>query len=200
EGLNSDDRLTKPMVKRDGAWHETDWQMALEHVVEEIKRIRGAHGSEALGALLSPHATLEEMHLAQKLLRALGSDSVDFRLRQSDFSAKDEGVPWLGMPIAEFATLDRALVIGSFLRKDHPLLAHRLRQATKKGAQLSILTCADEELLMRVAHREIVAPSALPPALAQIVAAAAIGAGKSAPGALADLEPPAAAQVIAASL
>ncbi|HVP88063.1 MAG TPA: NADH-quinone oxidoreductase subunit NuoG, partial [Casimicrobiaceae bacterium] len=59
EGLNADDRLTKPMIKRDGAWHETDWQTALEHVVAELKRIRGEHGPEALGALVSPHATLE---------------------------------------------------------------------------------------------------------------------------------------------
>ena len=136
EGLNADDRLTKPMIKRDGAWHETDWQTALEQVVGEIKRVREQHGAESLGALVSPHATLEEMHLAQKLVRALGSENVDFRLRQCDFSAKDEGVPWLGMSIAEFAALDRTLVVGSFLRKDHPLLAHRLRQTTKKGAQL----------------------------------------------------------------
>jgi len=200
EGLNSEDRLTKPMVKRDGSWHETDWQTALEHVVRELKRIRDRDGGEALGALVSPHATLEEMHLAQRLVRGLGSDSIDFRLRQSDFAADDKAAPWLGMSIAEFGALDRVLVIGSFLRKDHPLLAHRLRQATKKGAQLSLLTCADEELLMRLAHREIVPPSVLPGVLAQIVAAAAIGAGKAVPPALKETEPAAAAQVIAASL
>ena len=200
EGLNSDDRLTKPMVKRDGAWHETDWQTALEQIVGELKRIREQHGPESLGALVSPHSTLEEMHLVQNLVRALGSDNVDFRLRQSDFSAKVEGVPWLGMSIAEFAALDRALVIGSFLRKDHPLLAHRLRQATQKGAQLSILTCADEELLMRVAQREIVAPSALPRALGEIVVAAATAAEKDVPSALASIEASDAARAIAASL
>src|SRR5215475_8857836 len=200
EGLNSEDRLTKPMLKRDGAWHETDWQTALEHVVREMKRIRERDGAEAFGALVSPHATLEEMHLAQKLFRGLGSDNIDFRLRQSDFASDGNAVPWLGMSIPEFAALDRVFVIGSFLRKDHPLLAHRLRQATKKGAQLSILTCADESLLMRVAHRDIVTPSALPRTLGEIVAAAAIGASKALPSALAGIEPPAAAQAIAASL
>ena len=200
EGLNSEDRLTKPMLKRDGAWHETDWQTALEHVVREVKRIRERDGAEAFGALVSPHATLEEMHLAQKLFRGLGSDNIDFRLRQSDFASDRNAVPWLGMSIPEFAALDRVFVIGSFLRKDHPLLAHRLRQATKKGAQLSILTCADENLLMRVAHREIVPPSALPRALGEIVAAAAVGAGQAVPAALAGIEPTAAAQAIAASL
>jgi NADH-quinone oxidoreductase subunit G len=200
EGLNSDDRLTKPMVKRDGAWHEIDWQTALEHVVAELKHVRSEHGPETLGALVSPHATLEEMHLTHKLVRALGSDNVDFRLRQSDFSAKDEGVPWLGMSIGEFAALDRAFVIGSFLRKDHPLLAHRLRQATKKSAQLSILSCADDELLMRVAQREIVAPSALPRALGEIVVAAAAAAGKGVSSALSGIEASEAAKAIAASL
>ena len=209
EGLNSEDRLTKPMVKRDGSWHETDWQSALEHVVRELERIRSQHGAAAIGALASPHATLEELHLAQKLVRGLGSDSIDFRLRQSDFSAdasaKSAGaakaaVPWLGMSIVEFAALDRFLVIGSFLRKDHPLLAHRVRQATRKGAQLSILHCADEELLMRVAQRAVVPPSLLPRALAEIVAATAAAAGKPVPQKLGGLEPSAAAKAIAASL
>src|SRR6266446_3899450 len=130
EGLNSEDRLTRPLVKRDGKWMETDWQTALEHVVRELKRVRERHGAEAIGALVSPHSTLEEMHLAQKLVRGLGSENIDFRLRHSDFSTdgKREGATWLGMSIAEFAALDRVLVVGSFLRKDHPLLTHRLRQ------------------------------------------------------------------------
>jgi NADH-quinone oxidoreductase subunit G len=193
------------MLKCDGTWHETDWQTALEHVVREVERIRDRHGATAIGALASPHATLEELHLAQKLVRGLGSDNIDFRLRESDFSAAGAtgdgkgGAPWLGMPIVEFAALDRILVIGSFLRKDHPLLAQRLRQSTRKGAELSLLHCADEELLMRVAQREIVPPSMLPRALARIVAAAAPGAGKTAPGTLAGLEPSAAAKAIAAS-
>src|SRR2546430_2179289 len=85
-----------------------------------------------VGALTSPHATLEEMFLAQKLVRGLGSENIDFRLRQSDFSTDGhrDGAAWLGMSIGEFATLERVLVIGSFLRKDHPLLAQRLRQMT----------------------------------------------------------------------
>jgi NADH-quinone oxidoreductase subunit G len=202
QGLNSEDRLTRPMVRRDGVWQATDWQSALEHVVRELKRIRDRHGGAAIGGLASPHATLEELYLAQKLVRGLGSDSIDFRLRESDLagSSADDRAPWLGMSIAEFAALERVLVIGSFLRKDHPLLAHRLRQATKKGAQLSLLHCADDDLLMRVAQRAIVAPSALPRALGEIVVAAAAAAGKSAPEPLAGLEPSPAAKAIAASL
>jgi NADH-quinone oxidoreductase subunit G len=83
------------------------------------------------------------------------------------------GVPWLGMSITDFAQLDRVLVIGSTLRKDHPLLAHRLRQATKKGTELNIIHAVDDDLLMRVANKAIVAPALLPQLLAQVVKAAA---------------------------
>jgi NADH-quinone oxidoreductase subunit G len=202
EGLNSGDRLTRPMLKRDGEWIETDWQMALEHVVRELKRIRERHGAAAIGALVSPHSTLEEMHVAQKLIRGLGSENIDYRLRQSDFSTdgKREGATWLGMPIAEFAALDRVLVIGSFLRKDHPLLAQRLRQMTRKGAQVSVVHTADDDLLLKVAQKAIVSPSALPRMLAEIVAAAAAAAGETVPAALAGIQPSPHAKDIAASL
>jgi NADH-quinone oxidoreductase subunit G len=202
EGLNSEDRLTRPLLKRDGRWVETDWQMALEHVVRELKRIRHRRGAAAIGALVSPHATLEEMHLAQKLVRGLGSENIDYRLRQADFSTdgQREGATWLGMSIAEFAALDRVLVIGSFLRKDHPLLAQRLRQMARKGAQVSLLHSTDDELLLRVAHKTIVAPSALPRALAEIVVAAATAAGAAVPAVLAAIEPSPGAREIAAAL
>jgi NADH-quinone oxidoreductase subunit G len=198
EGLNSEDRLTRPMIKRDGKWQETDWQIALEHVVRELKDIRERHGGEAIGALVSAHSTLEEMHLAQKLVRGLGSDNIDFRLRRSDFSGdgKGESATWLGMSIAEFAALDRVLVIGSFLRKDHPLLTHRLRQAVKKGAKVALVHSADDELLLRLAQKAIVAPSALPRTLAEI----AVAAGAKGAAALEGVEPSASAQAIAAML
>ena len=202
EGLNSEDRLTRPMLKRDGQWVETDWQAALEHVVREIRRIRERDGAEAIGALVSPHSTLEEMHLAQKFMRGLGSENIDYRLRQSDFSAdgEREGAAWLGMSITEFAALDRVLVVGSFLRKDQPLLAHRLRQMGKKGAHLALVHSADDELLLKLAHKLIVAPSALPRALAEIAAAAATAAGVAVPAALAAVEPSPGAREIAAAL
>jgi NADH-quinone oxidoreductase subunit G len=206
EGLNSEDRLTRPLLRRDGKLVETDWQTALEYTIAELKRVRDQHGADEIGALASPHSTLEELHLAQKLVRGLGSDNVDFRLRQADFSADatpagvPRGVPWLGMSIADFAALDRVLVVGSFLRNDHPLLAHRLRQSAKKGAQVSLLHASDDDLLIRMAHKAIVAPSALPRVLAEIVVAAAAAAGEPAPVALGQISPSAVAQAIAASL
>jgi NADH-quinone oxidoreductase subunit G len=202
EALNSEERLTSPMLKQNGEWRQATWQAALEFVANGLRDVATKHGPEAIGALVSPHATLEEMTLAARLVRGLGSDNVDFRLRQADFrdDAMRAGIPWLGMKIADVDRLQRALVIGSFLRKDHPLLAVRLRQAAKKGAQITSLHSVDEDWLMPVAHRAIVPPSRLPSMLAQIVAAAAHGAGKEVPAALRDIEPVAAAQVIAASL
>jgi NADH-quinone oxidoreductase subunit G len=206
EGLNADSRLQTPMVKRDGVWHETDWQTALEFVVTGLERVREVHGGNAIATLASPHSTLEELYLAQKLTRGLGSDNVDFRLRQSDFSAdapatqQNAAVPWLGMSIADFAALDRVLVVGSFLRKDHPLLAQRLRQSVKHRAEVSVLHSAGDELLITLTNQSVVAPSHLPRALAEIVVAAAAVAGRPAPAALVGVEPPDVAKAIAASL
>ncbi len=202
EALGSDDRLAAPMIQENGEWKAVDWQAALTRVAVALRETVAKHGADALGVLVSPHSTVEEMALAAKLIRGLGADNIDFRLRQSDFrgDGQTSGVPWLGMPVADLNALDRALVIGSFLRKDHPLVAQRLRQAAKKGAQISLLHSVADDSLIRVAHSYVAAPSMLPHALAEIVVAAAHGAGESAPPALAGIEPSAAAQAIAASL
>ena len=155
DGLNSPDRLRRPMVKQDGAWREVDWEQAFDFLVPRLQQ-------EEVGVLASAHSTLEELFLVSRL------GAADFRLRQSDFSAdgKRGGIPWLGMPIAELGKLDRVLVVGSFLRKDHPLIAHRLRQAAKRGAQIHVLHSVDDDWLMPIASRKIVAPSDIPGALA----------------------------------
>ena len=202
EGLNSDERLTAPMVKQGGEWKTVDWQAALEFVANGLKDVIGKHGPQALGALVSPHATLEELALTARLARGLGSDNVDFRLRQSDFRGDPPSgiAPWLGMPVAVLNTVDRALVVGSFLRKDHPLVAQRLRQAAKKGTKVSLLHSVDDDWLLPIAHKVIVSPSQLPAALAGIVVAAALAAGRNVPAALQGIEPSESAQAIAASL
>jgi NADH-quinone oxidoreductase subunit G len=197
-GLNTAERLTKPMLKQGGEWFEVEWQDALEYVAKGLQQIRADHGEAAIGALATPHSTLEELHLLQKLVRGLGSDNIDTRLRQSDFPAM-AAAPWLGMKIAEVSTLDRLLVIGSFLRKDHALLSARIRSATKHGAKLSVLHAADDDLLMPVANKIIIAPSGWVNALAQIAAAIAAQQGSTAPLAIAG-EPSAQAKSIATSL
>jgi NADH-quinone oxidoreductase subunit G len=200
EALNTDERLTAPMIKQGGEWMTVDWQTALEFVSGGLRDVVTRHGPGALGALVSPHATLEELALAARLVRGLGSDNIDFRLRHADFRADGAAIPWLGMPIADFGLLDRAVVIGSFLRKDHPLLAQRLRQAAKKGAQVTMVHSVDDDWLMPVAHRLIGAPSSLPASLAGLIAAVAKAKGETAPAVAAGIEPTEEQTAAAASL
>lgn len=169
EALNSEERLVRPMVREGDAWKETDWQTALEFAVAGIKNAIGQEAS-TLGALASPHSTLEELYLLQKLVRGIGSDNVDFRLRQTDFraDANREGAPWLGMQIAEVSDLDRLLVVGSFLRKDSPLLAQRVRQACKKGLKVSVLHPTQDDWALPIAAHMTVAPSAMVEALSAV--------------------------------
>jgi NADH-quinone oxidoreductase subunit G len=179
EGLNSEQRLARPMLKRGGSWEEVEWQVALDFVARELKRIRDQHGAASIGALATPHQTLEELYLLGKLARAVGAGNVDFRLRQTDFRADSQraGAPWLGMKIADLDALDRLLIVGSTLRKDHPLIAHRLRQATRRQLQLNVINPVDDDLLMAVAGKAIVAPAAMPDLLAQVLRAVAEGKG-----------------------
>jgi NADH-quinone oxidoreductase subunit G len=202
EGLNSEERLTKPMIKQDGHWREVDWQAALEHVARGLSETRFKYDPKEIGALASPQSTLEEMALLAKLVRAMGGDNVDHRLRQSDFSAdgKRAGAPWLGMTLRELEQADRVLLVGSFLRKDHPLLTARLRHIARQKAQINVLHCADDDLLMPVAHKSIVPPRELPEVLAQIVKAAAEAKGAPVPAGLGGVKVWDDAKAIAASL
>lgn len=175
EALNANTRLTQPMIKQDGRWLETDWQTALSYVVHGLTHIKKEHGSDAIAALGTPHSTLEELYLLQKLMRGWGVDNVDTRLRSGDLEQDKwrRGIPWLGMPIAEISGLDRILLIGSSLRKDHPLLSARLRQAVKLGAELNVLHAMDDDLLMPVTNKSVVAPSAWHALLNEIAVAIA---------------------------
>lgn len=200
EGLNSAERLTAPMLKQDGKWQEVSWQTALEYVAHGLRNIKHEHGADAIAALATPNSTLEEMALLQKVVRGLGSDNIDFRLRQSDFSLDAAVTPWLGMSVADFGLLQRAFVIGSFLRKDHPLLAARLRQAVKNGAKISLLHATDDDLLMPIANKIIAAPSDWLAALHQVIAAVAQAKSIAAPAGFEAVEASPEAKQIAASL
>ncbi|GGD66453.1 NADH-quinone oxidoreductase subunit NuoG [Caballeronia grimmiae] len=201
EGLNSDDRLTTPMLKQGGNWIETDWQTALEYVAKGIKGIKADHGANAIAALATPHSTIEELHLLKALTEGVGTPNIDFRLRQSDFSAPvGVGAPWLGVKIADLSNVDTAFVIGSFLRRDHPLFAARLRQAAKNGAKLTFLNASNDDSLIPTAHRLVAAPSAWLDQLAGIAAAVSEARGVALPEAFAGREASAAAKDVAASL
>jgi NADH-quinone oxidoreductase subunit G len=202
EGLNCDDRLTVPMVKRDDVWHETDWSSALDAAKGALQAAQKAHGGEGVGALFSAASTVEEIFLLNKIVRGLGSDHIDFRLRMRDFNldAARKGVPWLGMPITEIGELDRMLFVGSFLRKDHPVLASRVRAAAKRGTKISVVHAVDDDLLMPIAAKCVVRPSAIPDVLAQVAVAVAQEKKQSVPQQLSTVIPSESAVLIAKSL
>lgn len=203
EALNSEARLTTPMVRQDGKWVSTDWNTALEYVARSLKKIVSTHGPSALGALASAHSTLEEMHLLARVVRGMGSESIDHRLRHTDFRRSGDAATsprkarWLGRSVASLSQLDTAWVIGSFLRKDHPLFAQRLRQAARRGAKVMSLHALRDDWLMPVAQHWVTAPSQWVSTLASVAGAVAQAKGVTAPLAVAVTEE---AKVVASAL
>ena len=183
EALNGDERLTAPMLKQGGQWKTVDWTTALEYVARGLTQIKVDHGPAAIGALGSAHATVEELHLLAKLARGLGSENVDHRTRHADFAntAAPGKARWLGLPVAALSGLQRVLVVGSFLRKDHPLFAQRIRQAARKGAQVHSLHALRDDWLMPMGTQLTAAPSGWLQSLADVAAAVAAAKGMNAP-------------------
>ena len=183
EALNGEDRLTQPMLKQGGVWTTVDWQTALEYVANGLKQIQANHGAKAIGALVSPHSTVEELALAGALVRGLGSENIDSRLRAADFgnAAPAGQARWLGLPIAQLSLLQRVFVVGSSLRKDHPLFAQRIRQAARKGAVVSALVSQPEDWALPVAYTLQAAATDWVQALAGVAAAVAAQLGVAAP-------------------
>jgi len=187
EALNSDERLTSPMLKQGGEWKAVDWQTALEYVANGLKQIKADHGADSIGTLASPHSTLEELYLAAALMRGIGSDSIDYRLRHAEF-APVKGVRWLGASIASLSTLQRVLVVGSNLRKDHPLFAQRIRQAARKGCAVNTINSTAElatpdAWAMPVANAVLTGYGLWAQSLADVASAIALEKGIAAPAA-----------------
>ena len=199
EALNGAERLTQPMIKQGGQWKAVDWQTALEYVANGLKTIKAEQGAQAIGLLASPHSTVEELALAGALVRGLGSSNIDSRLRAADFgnAAADGEARWLGLPIAALSDLQRVLVVGSNLRKDHPLFAQRIRQAARKGAQVNALNESVQDWALPVANTLVADATSWTQALAGIAAAVAEFKSVAAPVAA---QADDAARAIAASL
>ena len=199
EALNSDSRLTAPRIKQGGQWQTVDWNTALNYVADGLKRVQAEFGVAGIGAIGSAHSTVEELHLLAKLMRGLGSESIDHRTRHADFGNRAGAgqARWLGMPIAALSQLQRVFVVGSFLRKDHPLFAQRIRQAARRGAHVHSLNAVHDDWLMPVATRLTAAPSGWLMQLAEVAAAVAAARELAAP---LDVQPGDAAKAVARSL
>jgi NADH-quinone oxidoreductase subunit G len=135
EGMYSADRSEKPMLAIDGTLRVVDWEVALNEAAERLQKARVTHGGPAIGFLSTPSGTVEELYLLAQIARGLGSPNIDHRLRQLDFRAQESeaAFPHLGLTIADVEALEGALIVGSDLRREMPLLAHRLRKAAVKG-------------------------------------------------------------------
>jgi NADH-quinone oxidoreductase subunit G len=189
EGL-SQDRLTTPMIKGDdGVWQEANWADALQAVALGLSNVRQSMGAEQIGFVGSEQCTLEELSLLSRLAHGVGSAHVDARARLTDANWDQalSGVPSLGMPITELGELDRVLVIGSFMRADHPLMTQRLRQAVKRGTQVNSIDLAADDPLMPLNARMTVAPSGVELALSEVAVALAAIKGVEVPAGLAQV-------------
>jgi NADH-quinone oxidoreductase subunit G len=174
EGVYSADRLAEPMIREGGEWKKASWEAALEAAASGLK----AAGAD-LATLASSSATVEELYLLARLTRALGSGNIDHRLRQVDFRDQDAdpAAPGLGgLAISDVDTLDALLVVGSNLRREAPVLAHRVRKAARRGAKVTFLNPIRYEYLFPVAGYLESAPAAQISDLAGIYAAALDGA------------------------
>jgi len=152
EAINAEDRLTQPMIKQNGSWQATDWETALQFTVENLQNVLG--NSKDVGVLASANSTVEELHLLQKLARGLGVENIDYRHRQVDFSSDNNGfnTPALNHALADVEKLDSLLIVGSYLRKEIPILNHRMRKAAVSGAKVFAVNPAEYSFNYKVTH------------------------------------------------
>ncbi len=183
EGVYSEDRLLAPQMRQaDGSWSEVEWDVALAAAAQGLAG--AAHDAPGVGLLAHPSSTLEELYLLARLAEGLGSANIDHRLRQRDFrdQASDALAPALGLPIAEVDQLDALLVVGCNLRHELPILAHRVRKASLRGARISFINPARFDYFFAVAHSVLSPPAQQVADLAAVLVA--VLAGASAPAQL----------------
>ncbi|MDH3453311.1 MAG: NADH-quinone oxidoreductase subunit NuoG, partial [Gammaproteobacteria bacterium] len=159
EGLYSDARLQQPMLKEGSEWHVVEWETALAATGSALQ----SAAPQDTGFLATPGASLEELYLLQKLARGIGCANVDHRLRQLNFTdqAHDPVMPWLGQNFVELEHVHAALVVAGNVRKDQPLVAHRLRKAALNGGQISLLNVREYEQTFTTLVNEALAPGPL---------------------------------------
>jgi NADH-quinone oxidoreductase subunit G len=183
-GLYADDRVLHPEVKENGAWKKVSWDEAIVAAAAALRGATDRHGAGALAALMSPSAATEEYFLAQALVRQLGSNNIDHRLRESDFSDDPARPlsPAFALPLAEFEGRDAILLIGCNPRQEAPMVGHRVRQAWRKGALVSAINPLDWPFTFDTGPDAIVAPQQMVGELAALAAAVEHVSGKRAPG------------------
>ncbi len=150
EAIYSPDRLQTPRIKRAGEWHDIDWEDALNTVADSIRKA----APEKVGLLAAPWITAEEAHLLSGIAAYLGTNNIDHRIRRRDFSDQDNDpiFPSLGCEIAEVEQQNAILVVGSNIRHEAPILAHRVRKAALAGAEVSFINSREHEYFFTAAN------------------------------------------------
>ncbi len=181
EAIYSRDRLTQPKIKQSGTWRDLEWEDGLAHVADSLQAATG----DKVGILASPSVTLEEAHLLVRLADHIGTANIDHRIAQRDFSDQDNDpvFPWLGCDIADLETRDAIFVVGSNIRKEAPILAHRVRKAALAGANVSFANSRAHEYFFAATAKLSGA------GLVQLLAGVAVAAAghKAMPVAVADI-------------
>ncbi len=200
-GLYDKSRVYKPRMKKNGQWIEVDWERALLEIADRTRCIVNEQGADQIAGLASPSSTAEELFLLQKLIRALGSHNVDHRLRQQDFSDQDllPSFPGLNTKIADIESLNAVLLIGSNIRFEQPLIAHRINKAVADAADVMAVNSVDYPFAFPVKDKMIVSPANMVEAVAQIAKALA-DLSKESVKELAKVKPSDAAKAIAKKL
>lgn len=176
QGLNVD-RLEKPMIKDDaGEWREVTWPVALNFVSNAFEKIKTAHGANQIGALVSPNSTLEEAYLINRLFQHLESTQIEYRLRKEGDQPLAPPTPGLNMAIADIENQQTIVLIGSHLRNDQPVLAHRVRKAALKGAKIHVIDSVRHPYAFDLASETIVKPSQLVAEIVKFVGAGLVPA------------------------
>jgi NADH-quinone oxidoreductase subunit G len=184
EGFYAADRAVKPMVKRGGEWATVDWETALEAAAKGLQQVVREAGPAQVGVLASPIASLEELALTARIARGLGTANIDHRLRRVDFrdQANDPAAPLLGCAIAQLEQAAAVLVVGSNLRKEVPLIAHRIRQgAVRRGARIAFVNPRAYDVRFPVTAQLTSNGLGMAQHLAAVLAASLLAQGKTAP-------------------
>jgi NADH-quinone oxidoreductase subunit G len=152
---NSEDRITQPLVRREGKLIPVSWEQAIDHVANRLKQVRDTQGGNAIGVIGSNRTTNEENYLLQKFARSvLGTNNIDHH-RTADYPAFAKAIAGKHNATAtlrETMTAPAVLLIGNDPTEQHPLLAWNLRTNLRiNNGRIYIVNSSDIKL-RRQAH------------------------------------------------
>ena len=139
--MNSEERLTKPLIRRGDSFYEATWDEALDLIAEKFQEIKQKYGPDAFGFISSSKVTNEENYLMQKLARAvIGTNNIDNCSRYCQSPATDGLMRTVGIggdagTIKDIAGAGLVIIIGANPAEAHPVLATRVKRAHKLNDQ-----------------------------------------------------------------